>query len=294
MHWWLRVLPIALLIACSGPQDPATSPDASQAASDGAIDATEPTPTCTGEAPGAYCGNDLVTGGDPGTLYECPGAGAAPTAATPCADGCVVEAAGIADHCHVPVADSAYTLPWPDNVSMRLTQDCNDSCCSDHVGNDEWAWDFANAGAFPVIAARGGTITHLKINSTTGCGTSSCASYANVIVIDHGDGTQSTYLHLQGGSLAAGISCGATVERGQLLATSGTTGWSTGIHLHYQVSKVHANAPTCECGSDGTGCATSTVPWSSFWVTSAYPTVPIDFEDWPTASACANRRIQLP
>jgi murein DD-endopeptidase MepM/ murein hydrolase activator NlpD len=177
---------------------------------------------------------------------------------------------------------------------MHLTQDCNDSCCGDHVGNDAYAWDFANGGAFPVVAARAGTVSHLKMNSTRGCGSISCLNDANYIVIDHGDGTESVYLHLTGGSLGAHVTCGGHVSEGQLLARSGTTGWSTGNHLHFQVNKVHAAVPTCECGADAQSCSASSVPWPDFWATSAYPTLPIAFTEWPASSLCNDRRITLP
>lgn len=190
---------------------------------------------------------------------------------------------------------ATFRLPWQPGVTMYLTQDCNDSCCGDHVGTDEYAYDWGTStGAFTVVAARGGTITHLKIDSTTGCADSTCANDANILVIDHGDGTQSTYLHLQGMSLASGVACGATVARGQPLATAGTTGWSTGIHLHFQVSKVHAGAATCECGADGQACNAGTVPWGSFWVSATYPTVPIAFDEWPDSASCGDRRITMP
>ncbi len=253
------------------------------------------TPKCLGSAAGAYCGSDMMENADPNTLYTCPGAGMEPTQATPCAEGCAVAPPGSPDYCKsAPGSANSYRLPWHAGTSMQLTQDCNDSCCSDHVGNDKYSWDFARGGEFTVVAARGGTITHLKMNSTTGCGSSSCANYANYIVIDHGDGTQSTYLHLKGGSLKSGLYCGATVTQGQELATAGTTGWSTGIHLHYEASKVHPNVTTCECGSDGQGCSTSTVKWSLFWPNSSYPTVPIAFDEWSSASSCNNRRMAMP
>jgi len=319
----LLLAPIVLLVACGG-DVPDTTPDGASPTDDGAAadgsttndaqaanDATSPpvddaasdasvspdvlaSIVCLGKTAGPYCGNDNVQGGSAATLYQCPGAGKAPTSAAVCADGCVVEPPGTADHCAVAPSPDTYRLPWKAGTTMSLTQDCNDSCCNDHVGNDEYAWDFAKAGAFPVEAARGGTITHLKINSTNGCGTSSCANDANFIVIDHGDGTQSTYLHLQGMTLGAGVTCGAKVTRGQVLATAGTTGWSTGIHLHFQVSKVHNGAPTCECGAAGTSCAANTVPWANFWVSASYPTVTMAFDEWPAASQCANRRITMP
>lgn len=269
--------------------------DASSVAPDaGRPDASTVGVVCLGAAPGAYCGNDQMRGADARVLYQCPGAGRPPTSSMACADGCVV-VAGMADHCAPPVvAPTTLRLPWKAGTTMQLTQDCNDACCADHIGNDRYAWDFANGTAFQVVAARGGTVTHAKINSTKGCGTSTCADDANFIVVDHGDGTQATYLHLQGGSLGAGVVCGGTVTRGQVLATAGTTGWSTGVHLHFQVSGVHVGAKTCECGAAGTGCAANTVPWANFWVNATYPSTTTRFDEWTTASQCANRRMTMP
>ncbi|MCP3139421.1 M23 family metallopeptidase [Pyxidicoccus xibeiensis] len=252
-------------------------------------------PMCLASAPGAYCGNDNMANAVASTLYQCPGANRAPTSSQPCPQGCVVAPAGTADYC--AAGPQSYRLPWPRTTSMYLTQDCNDPCCNDHVGADKYAWDFAIAGStgFPVVAARGGTVTHLKMNSTYGCGSSGCASHANVIVVDHGDGTQSTYLHLKGGSLAAGVTCGGRVTQGQPLATAGSTGWSIGgDHLHFEVSRVHTGAPTCECGPTGQGCATNYVPWANFWPSTTYPTVAIQFEEWPAASTCADRGGPMP
>jgi murein DD-endopeptidase MepM/ murein hydrolase activator NlpD len=187
-----------------------------------------------------------------------------------------------------------YRLPWSKGTSMRLTQDCDDSCCSDHVGNDEYAYDWANGSSFLVRAARAGTITHLKINSTKGCATTACSTDVNMIVVDHGDGSQAIYMHVAGNTAAPGVTCGAKVVQGQPLAMAGTTGHSTGIHIHFQVSQVHKTAPTCECGSDGKHCATTFNPFPNVWVNGPYHTLPIAFDEWPSASTCKNRRITMP
>lgn len=311
---WLA-LAAPLLVACSdGGIPPGGNPDAIAPFDgiapwgDGGADGATPSadagdasdtgpplnPRCLGKSPGAYCGNDEMQDADPSTLYQCPGQNQPPSSSAFCKDGCVVAPMGQPDYCKPPVGPGTYKLPWPQNTSMQLTQDCNDACCNDHVGNDKYAWDFANGGGFTVVASRGGTITHLKINSTTGCGNSSCVNNANFLVVDHGDGTMSTYLHLAGSSLKQGVTCGAQVAQGQALATAGTTGWSTGVHLHFQVSKVHANVATCECGANGTGCAANTVPWASFWVNATYPSQAISMVEWPAASQCANRRMAMP
>lgn len=56
-------------------------------------------------------------------------------------------------------------------------------------------------------------------------------SYGNYIVIDHGDGIKTLYAHCQ--SLA--VSAGQTVAKGDTIATLGSTGFSTGPHLHFEV-----------------------------------------------------------
>lgn len=187
-----------------------------------------------------------------------------------------------------------YRLPWPEGTPMRLTQDCHDRCCDDHVGNEAFAWDFANGAHFPILAAREGTVTHVKQTSTIGCAGASCVDAANYVVVDHGDGTQAVYLHLDGGSLDPSIRCGGFVRQGQRIAVSGSTGRSTGTHLHFQVSAVRDDATTmCECGARGDECGANAAQWSAFWDDARHPTKPIRFDEWD-ASACAGRRGELP
>ncbi len=189
---------------------------------------------------------------------------------------------------------SPFGLPWPPGIQVELTQDCRDSCCSDHVGDNGQAWDFSSGGGFPVIAAREGTVVHLKASSTRGCETPRCVDEANYIVIDHGDGTASVYLHLEGGSVDPAIRCGEFVRRGQRLATAGSTGWSTGPHLHFQVNPVRDDkSSVCECGADGSRCGPDEARWSSFWSDRRHPAMPIAFEEW-TAGECRDRRLLMP
>ena len=54
-------------------------------------------------------------------------------------------------------------------------------------------------------------------------------------MIDHGSGVSTLYGHTERGSLR--VSVGDTVQRGQIIASVDSTGWSTGDHLHFGVYK---------------------------------------------------------
>ncbi|TVR16228.1 MAG: M23 family metallopeptidase [Balneolaceae bacterium] len=60
-------------------------------------------------------------------------------------------------------------------------------------------------------------------------------TFGNLLEIDHGFGIVTRYAHLN--SFADGIRVGAKVERGDLVAFSGSTGLTQGPHLHYEVLK---------------------------------------------------------
>ena len=56
--------------------------------------------------------------------------------------------------------------------------------------------------------------------------------YGNVVILKHNSNISTLYAHQS--SFAPGISKGARVSQGQLLGYVGSTGWSTGSHLHYE------------------------------------------------------------
>ncbi|WNQ11623.1 peptidoglycan DD-metalloendopeptidase family protein [Paenibacillus aurantius] len=62
--------------------------------------------------------------------------------------------------------------------------------------------------------------------------------YGNTVVIDHGNGMWTWYGHIREGGLK--VSEGETVKRGQKIAEVGSTGDSTGNHLHFEV-RIHEN-----------------------------------------------------
>lgn len=92
--------------------------------------------------------------------------------------------------------------------------------------------DLAASSGEPVYAAKAGTIEYVL---KTVPGYSEKYSYGNYITITHEDGTKTRYAHLLYGSIPNTIYAGATVEQGQMIAKVGSTGTSTGAHLHYEI-----------------------------------------------------------
>ena len=76
-------------------------------------------------------------------------------------------------------------------------------------------------GAY-IIAANDGTVIEAKY-STTG--------YGNMVMIDHGGGIVTLYGH--GSEIL--VNAGQTVKKGDIIMKAGSTGWSTGPHLHFEV-----------------------------------------------------------
>jgi hypothetical protein len=83
--------------------------------------------------------------------------------------------------------------------------------------------DFAAPIGTPIYAAGDGVIQHAEFKDLDG----------NHVEILHNNGWQSIYLHLS--AYAPGIVVGANVRQGQEIGQVGTTGRSTGPHLHYEV-----------------------------------------------------------
>ena len=106
-----------------------------------------------------------------------------------------------------PITDGFGARPSPGGVGSTY-----------HLGIDIGA--ACNA---PIYAAHSGTVIYAGPNG----------SYGNFVLLDNGGGVKTGYAHIRNGGILVGI--GQQVGAGQPIARVGTTGASTGCHLHYEV-----------------------------------------------------------
>ena len=118
---------------------------------------------------------------------------------------------------------STGSMMWPCPSSKRVTSDYGprtsptNGASSNHKGLDIGA-----AYGADIVAADGGTVLVATYSSSGG----------NYVIIDHGGGLCTVYMHAS--SLT--VSAGQTVSKGQVIAKVGSTGISTGNHLHFGVT----------------------------------------------------------
>lgn len=108
---------------------------------------------------------------------------------------------------------------WPCPGYSRLSSGYGNRICPFHGQEFHDGIDLAAASGTPILAFGPGTVTMSGWNG----------GYGNYISIDHGGGLMSFYGHCS----ALYVKKGATVKAGQKIAAVGTTGSSTGNHLHF-------------------------------------------------------------
>lgn len=133
-----------------------------------------------------------------------------------------------------------YGLPYAAGQSFPIIQGY-DSRLS-HRGAERFTLDFGMPAGTGVHAAREGLVALVEESHPVGCGREECGRFANFVVVLHEDGTTGEYFHLETGS--AVVRPGERVRRGQLLARSGNTGFSTAPHLHFGVYRMDPDGGT--------------------------------------------------
>ena len=83
--------------------------------------------------------------------------------------------------------------------------------------------DISASTGSSIVAAAGGTVSIATYSYSAG----------NYVVVNHGNGLSTVYMHCS----QLLVSAGDTVKAGQTIAKVGSTGYSTGSHLHFAVRK---------------------------------------------------------
>ena len=114
---------------------------------------------------------------------------------------------------YIPSLDISFIEPVQGTITSRFGWRPRDN----HKG-----LDIANGVGTPIMAAASGTVKYAQYNS---------GGYGNLVIIDHGNGVETYYGH----NSQLYVSAGETVYQGQVISAMGSTGISTGSHLHWEV-----------------------------------------------------------
>ncbi len=133
-----------------------------------------------------------------------------------------------------------YRLPYGEGISYPIIQGYGAK--PSHLGAEQFTLDFGMPVGTPVHAARDGVVVLFEDSHDGGCLREECSRLANFVVVLHSDGTTGEYFHLERGSIQ--VALGDRVQRGQFLALSGNTGYSSVPHLHFGVYRTLADGHT--------------------------------------------------
>ncbi len=114
----------------------------------------------------------------------------------------------------IPAGSGYYIRP----TSGRVTSNFGPRSLGYHYGID-----YGAPTGTPIVASASGTV----IKTTCGSG------YGNCLIIGHDNGTRTLYAHAS----VLYVSTGTQVKQGQKIAAVGSTGRSTGPHLHFEIIK---------------------------------------------------------
>ena len=115
-------------------------------------------------------------------------------------------------------------LRWPLNIAGRISSGFGPRN-SPTAGASTYhkGIDIAAASGTPIVAAGNGTVVTATYSSSAG----------NYVMISHGNRLYTVYMHCS----RLAVKAGASVKKGEVIAYVGSTGISTGSHLHFAVSK---------------------------------------------------------
>ncbi len=133
----------------------------------------------------------------------------------------------------VKSSNFAYSLPYEKGKKYRVGQSFDGEFS--HQDNKKYAIDWNMAIGTKIYAARAGYVINIQSQyKDAGTNREFFADKDNHIRILHDDGTIASYAHLDYDGVR--VAKGQRVEQGQFIGLSGNTGYSTGPHLHFDIS----------------------------------------------------------
>ncbi|MGI9257729.1 MAG: peptidoglycan DD-metalloendopeptidase family protein [Gammaproteobacteria bacterium] len=134
---------------------------------------------------------------------------------------------------HLPT--EPYRLPYSAASSYHVSQAYPDFATHQDPSS-QYAIDFEMPVGTPIHAARAGVVIDVASDFyQSGTDVEVDGPRANVVRVLHDDGTMSVYAHLNWNSIR--VVPGQHIGRGEYIADSGNTGFSTGPHLHFAVQR---------------------------------------------------------
>lgn len=145
-----------------------------------------------------------------------------------------------------PAAPLSLRLPFRSGESWYVTQGNSKDCTPPNpdgnthcIGSSlEFAWDFWKSGALgsDVLAPASGKIVYAYDQCTEESGQSCGEEWGNTVIVDYGNGKFGKLAHLR----TVTVKTGQYVFQGEKVGTCGSTGKSTGPHIHYQTQNSSA------------------------------------------------------
>ena len=162
---------------------------------------------------------------------------------------------------------------------------CGSKRYSGHRGSDYGcgSWSGMSAGR-DIVAAAAGKVVYVHDGEYDKCSSGKCSGgggYGNYVKLQHADGKNTYYAHMRKGTVA--VKSGQNVTCGQKLGQIGSSGYSTGPHLHFEVRSGSSRRDPFKGGCGGYG----------YWVSQgAYKGHPSTTCDKPSGPVCGNGKCE--
>ncbi len=236
--------------------DTQTCPDGCQVNPPGTADKCNVADLCqyANSGNGAYCGSSLKPGIADDVLFQC--VDKSTQNQQTCSEGCQQMPPGEPDVCKPQQGGDECCLKKPPGTLTQSYTACGN-------GGAHYGIDLGTPTGTPIYAGISGTVVGIALgypncwNAQTKSCSQSCWNAFNYVKVrsDCGDPDNQAndlfvyYLHIDG--VPGGISKGAHVDQGQLLAYSGNSGCSSGPHIHLETTSVPKgqNATLSTCAS---------------------------------------------